>query len=137
MDPFLTQSKTRTDPTREWAGPGQNWLIRPMARNRLRLAQPSGPAYKPRLGFGAETVQRVVQFLSGYAVQLLSNSLVGSLGKYPEEKDVKDIVVRDSIISGTLNGLRIKTWADSPSKSAVFDITYENILMNMSSWNLS
>ncbi|RWR84371.1 exopolygalacturonase-like protein [Cinnamomum micranthum f. kanehirae] len=55
---------------------------------------------------------------------------VGSLGKYPEEKDVKDIVVRDSIISGTLNGLRIKTWADSPSKSAVFNITYENIIMN-------
>lgn len=55
---------------------------------------------------------------------------MGSLGKYPEEKDVKDIVVRDSIISGTLNGLRIKTWANSPSKSAVYNITYENIIMN-------
>ncbi|KAL1200692.1 Exopolygalacturonase [Cardamine amara subsp. amara] len=55
---------------------------------------------------------------------------VGSLGKYPNEKDVKGLVVRDCKMSGTTNGIRIKTWADSPGLSAATNMTFENIIMN-------
>ncbi|KAF8409885.1 hypothetical protein HHK36_002403 [Tetracentron sinense] len=55
---------------------------------------------------------------------------VGSLGKYPDEKDVNGLVVRDCTISGTMNGIRIKTWANSPASSAARNMTFENIVMN-------
>lgn len=55
---------------------------------------------------------------------------VGSLGKYPEEKDVRGLIVRDSTITGTMNGVRIKSWPNSPSPSAVSNVTFENINMN-------
>ncbi|XXG46297.1 hypothetical protein AAC387_Pa02g1175 [Persea americana] len=55
---------------------------------------------------------------------------VGSLGKYPQEKDVSGIIVKDSTITGTLNGVRIKSWPSSPSPSAAYNITFENIIMN-------
>lgn len=54
---------------------------------------------------------------------------VGSLGKYPDEEDVNGLFVRNCTISGTSNGIRIKTWADSPSRSAATNMRFENILM--------
>ncbi|XP_043705153.1 exopolygalacturonase-like [Telopea speciosissima] len=53
---------------------------------------------------------------------------VGSLGKYPNEEDVVGITVRDCILSGTSNGVRIKTWPSSPPGLAS-DLTFENIIM--------
>lgn len=55
---------------------------------------------------------------------------VGSLGKYPDEKDVTGIIVTDSTIIGTLNGIRIKSWPNSPTASTVSNITFQNIDMN-------
>ncbi|CAH2078685.1 unnamed protein product [Thlaspi arvense] len=55
---------------------------------------------------------------------------VGSLGRYPNEKDVKGLVVRDCKMSGTTNGIRIKTWADSPGLSAATNMTFQNIMMD-------
>ncbi|RWR91278.1 exopolygalacturonase [Cinnamomum micranthum f. kanehirae] len=52
---------------------------------------------------------------------------VGSLGKYPDEKDVTGLVVSDNTISDTLNGIRIKSWGNSPSASSVSNVTFENI----------
>ncbi|XXG58575.1 hypothetical protein AAC387_Pa04g0856 [Persea americana] len=52
---------------------------------------------------------------------------VGSLGKYPDEKDVTGLIISDSTISDTLNGIRIKSWSNSPSASSVSNITFENI----------
>jgi len=57
-------------------------------------------------------------------------SSVGSLGRYPNEKDVNGLVVKDCKISGTTNGIRIKTWANSPGLSAATNMTFENIIMN-------
>ncbi|KAL9238333.1 hypothetical protein vseg_012767 [Gypsophila vaccaria] len=54
---------------------------------------------------------------------------VGSLGKYPNEQDVNGLVVRNCTIVGTSNGIRIKTWADSPGRSLATNISFENILM--------
>uniref|UniRef100_A0A7N0UPL3 Uncharacterized protein n=1 Tax=Kalanchoe fedtschenkoi TaxID=63787 RepID=A0A7N0UPL3_KALFE len=55
---------------------------------------------------------------------------VGSLGKYPNEGDVNGLVVRDCTVTGTSNGVRIKTWADSPGSSAATNMTFDNIVMN-------
>ncbi|CAA6675806.1 unnamed protein product [Spirodela intermedia] len=57
-------------------------------------------------------------------------SSVGSLGKYAYEKDVRGLVVRNSILSGTANGVRIKTWANSPGAIVAANMTFENIVMN-------
>ncbi|EOX98926.1 PREDICTED: exopolygalacturonase isoform X1 [Theobroma cacao] len=55
---------------------------------------------------------------------------VGSLGRYRNEGDVSGLVVRDCTITGTTNGIRIKTWANSPDRSAATNMTFENINMN-------
>ncbi|MQL85399.1 hypothetical protein Taro_017915 [Colocasia esculenta] len=55
---------------------------------------------------------------------------VGSLGRYSYEKDVRGLVVHDTTITGTTNGLRIKTWANSPGSISVSNMTFENIVMN-------
>ncbi|XP_078441270.1 pectin lyase-like superfamily protein [Wolffia australiana] len=55
---------------------------------------------------------------------------VGSLGKYAFEKDVRGLVVKNSILSNTDNGLRIKTWASSPGVLAAANMTFDNIVMN-------
>ncbi|CAN6544859.1 unnamed protein product [Malus baccata var. baccata] len=55
---------------------------------------------------------------------------VGSLGKYPDERDVSGLVVKDCTMTGTANGIRIKTWANSPGSSAATNMTFENIVMN-------
>ena len=53
---------------------------------------------------------------------------IGSLGKYPKEKDVVGVRVRNCTISRALNGVRIKTWAGS-RPSAAKDIVFEDIIM--------
>uniref|UniRef100_A0A803P7W5 Polygalacturonase n=1 Tax=Cannabis sativa TaxID=3483 RepID=A0A803P7W5_CANSA len=54
---------------------------------------------------------------------------IGSLGRYPNEADVTNLVIQNCNISGTSNGVRIKTWAPSPP-SNVYNVTFENIGMN-------
>ncbi|KAL6965183.1 galacturonan 1,4-alpha-galacturonidase [Sarracenia purpurea var. burkii] len=55
---------------------------------------------------------------------------VGSLGRYPNEGDVRGLVVRDCNMSGTMNGIRIKTCPDSPGQSTATNMTFDNIVMN-------
>ncbi|XVF44681.1 hypothetical protein PTKIN_Ptkin02bG0143700 [Pterospermum kingtungense] len=55
---------------------------------------------------------------------------VGSLGRYRDEGDVSGLVVRDCTMRATTNGIRIKTWANSPGRSAATNMTFENINMN-------
>lgn len=52
---------------------------------------------------------------------------IGSLGKYQNEEDVRDIVVSNCVLKNTDNGLRIKTWAPSQSSTLVSNVTYSNI----------
>ncbi|MCL7043203.1 hypothetical protein MKW94_000421, partial [Papaver nudicaule] len=54
---------------------------------------------------------------------------VGSLGKKQDEKDVRGLIVRNCTLSGTENGLRIKTWPNSPPLKASHFI-YQDIIMN-------
>lgn len=54
---------------------------------------------------------------------------IGSLGKYPEEQEVKDIRVKNCTMVGTTNGLRIKTWPDK-YPGAASDITFGDIVMD-------
>ncbi|MCL7042175.1 hypothetical protein MKW94_027276 [Papaver nudicaule] len=54
---------------------------------------------------------------------------VGSLGKYPNEKDVVGLTVRNCTLKGTDNGLRIKTWGPSPP-SVARNFTFEHIFMD-------
>lgn len=54
---------------------------------------------------------------------------VGSLGKYQNDKDVRDIVVKNCDISRTTNGLRIKTWQKSYSLTCS-NFTFQNIKMS-------
>ncbi|ERN07543.1 hypothetical protein AMTR_s00154p00060510 [Amborella trichopoda] len=51
------------------------------------------------------------------------------LGKRPKEGDVEGVHVKNCTISGTTNGLRIKTCADS-DHSFASNFTYEDIVMN-------
>ncbi|XP_039117766.1 polygalacturonase-like [Dioscorea cayenensis subsp. rotundata] len=54
---------------------------------------------------------------------------IGSLGKGEDEVEaVENVTVRNSMLTGTENGVRIKTWA-RPSNGYVKAITFENILM--------
>ncbi|XP_064957905.1 exopolygalacturonase-like [Musa acuminata AAA Group] len=54
---------------------------------------------------------------------------VGSLGRYKDEEDVQNIVVKDSKLIGTMNGVRVKTWANSPVKTSAINMTFENLVM--------
>lgn len=54
---------------------------------------------------------------------------VGSLGKYRHEEDVRGIVVKNCTLSGTDNGVRIKTWPGSDSSSAS-GMLFQDIIMN-------
>ncbi|KDP27841.1 hypothetical protein JCGZ_18921 [Jatropha curcas] len=53
---------------------------------------------------------------------------IGSLGKYPDEKEVKGITVTNCTLKNTDNGLRIKTWAGSPP-SCASGMTFQDIIM--------
>ncbi|KAG8087087.1 hypothetical protein GUJ93_ZPchr0010g10139 [Zizania palustris] len=54
---------------------------------------------------------------------------VGSLGRYVGEGDVTRIHVRDMTFLGTMNGVRIKTWENSPTKSVAAHMVFENLVM--------
>ncbi|XP_009411633.2 exopolygalacturonase-like [Musa acuminata AAA Group] len=54
---------------------------------------------------------------------------VGSLGRYNDEEDVKNVIVKDSTFQGTTNGVRIKTWANSPAITKVQNMTFDNLVM--------
>ncbi|XP_021594331.1 exopolygalacturonase clone GBGE184 [Manihot esculenta] len=54
---------------------------------------------------------------------------IGSLGKYPDEKDVKGILVTNCTLRNTENGIRIKTWAGSPPSQATA-LTFQDIVMH-------
>ncbi|CAL2236931.1 unnamed protein product [Prunus armeniaca] len=54
---------------------------------------------------------------------------IGSLGKYKDEKDVTGIIVKNCTLTNTDNGVRIKTFPDSPSPSTASGIHYEDIIM--------
>ncbi|KAJ7977604.1 exopolygalacturonase-like [Quillaja saponaria] len=53
---------------------------------------------------------------------------VGSLGKYPDEKDVSGVDVTNCTLKNTTNGVRIKTWPASPPSQAS-DITFKDIIL--------
>lgn len=53
---------------------------------------------------------------------------VGSLGKYPSPNGVTNITVDGAQLSGTQNGVRIKTWPGG--KGFAKDLTFKNIVMN-------
>ncbi|MED6159147.1 hypothetical protein PIB30_039657 [Stylosanthes scabra] len=56
---------------------------------------------------------------------------VGSLGKTDADIDVQDIVVKNCTFSGTSNGIRIKTWAASLSKTLrASNFIYQDIIMD-------
>ncbi|KAG0463121.1 hypothetical protein HPP92_021597 [Vanilla planifolia] len=54
---------------------------------------------------------------------------IGSLGGGRNEGDVAGITVRNCTFIGTQNGVRIKTWAESPTSSAAHDFTFEDLIM--------
>ncbi|KAG2706263.1 hypothetical protein I3760_05G095900 [Carya illinoinensis] len=62
--------------------------------------------------------------------QVTVSSVTCGPGKYRNEGDVSGLVVRDCTITGTSNGIRIKTWANSPDSSVATNMTFENIVMN-------
>ncbi|KAK9146979.1 hypothetical protein Sjap_006882 [Stephania japonica] len=54
---------------------------------------------------------------------------VGSLGKYDDEEDVKNVFIKSCSLTGTTNGIRIKTWPEGlPTK--VVTLRAEDIVMN-------
>ncbi|KAJ0965028.1 hypothetical protein J5N97_026166 [Dioscorea zingiberensis] len=55
---------------------------------------------------------------------------VGSLGRYENEENVQGLLVKDCIFSGTENGVRIKTWENSPQYTSATNMTFQNIIMN-------
>jgi galacturan 1,4-alpha-galacturonidase len=55
---------------------------------------------------------------------------IGSLGKYKNEEPVSQIKVLDCTITGTTNGIRIKTWPNSVGASTASDITFKGITMD-------
>ncbi|KAJ4967375.1 hypothetical protein NE237_019224 [Protea cynaroides] len=54
---------------------------------------------------------------------------IGSLGKYQNEDEVSGIYVDNCTLTGTLNGIRIKTWPSSPPGLA-YDLSFSNIIVN-------
>ncbi|KAJ0989754.1 hypothetical protein J5N97_008110 [Dioscorea zingiberensis] len=78
-----------------------------------------------------------IAILQGSTSVIISNVMcgpghgisVGSLGGRPREGDVVGLTVKNCTFTGTDNGLRIKTWQSSPSRSFVSDVLFQNILM--------
>ncbi|KAK9132349.1 hypothetical protein Scep_011877 [Stephania cephalantha] len=54
---------------------------------------------------------------------------IGSLGKYTNEEPVKGVVVQHCTLIGTDNGVRIKTWPDSPKQGIATNLTFDDIIM--------
>ncbi|KAL1212017.1 Polygalacturonase [Cardamine amara subsp. amara] len=55
---------------------------------------------------------------------------VGSLGRYGHEEDVSDITVKSCTLTGTDNGLRIKTWPSAACSTTAAGIHFEDITLN-------
>ncbi|KAK7357267.1 hypothetical protein VNO80_16552 [Phaseolus coccineus] len=55
---------------------------------------------------------------------------IGSLGKYKEEESVEDITVKGCTLKETMNGVRIKTWPNTPSTITVTDMKFEDLTMD-------
>jgi len=55
---------------------------------------------------------------------------IGSLGKYKNEEPVSGVQVLDCTITGTTNGVRIKTWPASVCSISASDILFKGITMN-------
>ncbi|GER52153.1 pectin lyase-like superfamily protein [Striga asiatica] len=56
---------------------------------------------------------------------------VGSLGKVPNEMDVKGLIVKNSTLIGTTNGVRIKTWPGSPPSTASGMLFKDIVMVNV------
>ncbi|KAK9162405.1 hypothetical protein Syun_003307 [Stephania yunnanensis] len=54
---------------------------------------------------------------------------IGSLGKYKNEEPVRGVVVQHCTLTGTDNGVRIKTWPDSPKQGIATNLTFDDIIM--------
>ncbi|KAJ3699475.1 hypothetical protein LUZ61_003180 [Rhynchospora tenuis] len=54
---------------------------------------------------------------------------IGSLGKDKDEENVAHVTVKNCSVTGTTNGLRIKTWGGSPPSEA-FNIRFEDIFLS-------
>ncbi|KAL9669274.1 hypothetical protein QQ045_006818 [Rhodiola kirilowii] len=54
---------------------------------------------------------------------------IGSLGKEDDELPVNDIVIQNCQMTGTTNGVRIKTWP-RPNPNKVTGVFFDNIVMN-------
>lgn len=54
---------------------------------------------------------------------------VGRLGKYHNEEPVVGVTVKNCTLINTMNGIRVKTWPDSPASVAT-DLHFEDIIMN-------
>ncbi|CAN6453377.1 unnamed protein product [Victoria cruziana] len=54
---------------------------------------------------------------------------VGSLGRYSYEKDVSGVTVKGCTITGTMNGVRIKSWQASPNSISARNMTFDNIIV--------
>jgi galacturan 1,4-alpha-galacturonidase len=61
-------------------------------------------------------------------IYLFIDDSIGSLGKYPNEREVKGISIKNSQLIGTTNGLRIKTWPEKYGGGAS-EISFSNINM--------
>ncbi|KAI6672664.1 hypothetical protein NL676_000570 [Syzygium grande] len=53
---------------------------------------------------------------------------VGSLGKYHDEQPVVGVTVRNCTLTNTMNGIRVKTWPNSPSGVAT-NMRFEDITL--------
>ena len=54
---------------------------------------------------------------------------VGSLGRYAGEGDVTRVRARGVTVAGTVNGVRIKTWESSPTRSSAAHMVFEDMVM--------
>lgn len=55
---------------------------------------------------------------------------VGSLGKYDYEEPVEGLFITNCTLKGTDNGVRIKTWPNSPKAGTATDMHFEDIIMD-------